>query len=97
MKISDLLAVKGDAVEVVAPDAHRWPTSCDASPSLGSVRSWSPAATGRVDGIVSERDVVRLLAATGSAALGRTVARRDDLARSPRARPTTTSPSSWPR
>jgi CBS domain-containing protein len=72
MKISDLLAEKGDAVEVVPPGA----TIAEAvrlltSRSIGALVV--STGGGRVDGIISERDVVRLLARDGEAALGREV------------------------
>jgi CBS domain-containing protein len=72
MKISDLLADKGDSVEVISP------TETIAS----AVRRLTERGIGAlvvshgdrtVDGIISERDVVRLLALEGDAALGRLV------------------------
>jgi CBS domain-containing protein len=72
MKISDLLADKGDSVEVISP------TETIAS----AVRRLTERGIGAlvvshgdrtVDGIISERDVVRLLALEGDAALGRFV------------------------
>jgi CBS domain-containing protein len=72
MKISDLLADKGDTVEVIGP------TETIAS----AVRRLTERGIGAlvvshgdrtVDGIISERDVVRLLALEGDAALGRLV------------------------
>lgn len=76
MKIRDLLAVKGNAVETVALDA----TIADVVERLTSRGIGAlvvTGSTGTVDGIISERDVVRLLAAQGSAALGRLV--RDEM------------------
>lgn len=73
MKISDLLAVKGGVVEVVAPGA----SLADVARRLAQHRIGAlvvPGDDGRVSGIVSERDVVRLLAADGERALARTVA-----------------------
>ena len=72
MKIRDLLAVKGDAVETIALDA----TVADVVARLTSRGIGAlivSGSTGTVDGIISERDVVRVLATHGSAALARRV------------------------
>lgn len=72
MKIRDLLQSKGSNVEVVSPDA----TLADVVASLASHRIGAlvvSAADGSVAGIVSERDVVRALAADGHATLSRRV------------------------
>jgi CBS domain-containing protein len=72
MKISDLLADKGDSVEVISPTET----------IAGAVRRLTERGIGAlivshgdgtVDGIISERDVVRLLALEGEQALGRLV------------------------
>jgi len=69
MKISDLLAQKGEAVEVIGATA----TIAEAVRllRLRSIGSLVVSSDGRsVDGILSERDIVRLLADDGDAALG---------------------------
>jgi CBS domain-containing protein len=72
MKIRDLLAIKGGEVETIAPGA----TVADV---VARLRAHAIGAlvvstgAGRPDGIVSERDVVRVLAESGTAALSRTV------------------------
>ncbi|SRR5579871_3510177 len=73
MQIRDLLLIKGDAVEVIGPDATldevaRHLTRCGIGALVVS------RGDGAVDGIVSERDVVREVAAEGAGALSRTVA-----------------------
>jgi CBS domain-containing protein len=72
MKISDLLAEKGDSVEVIGPNESI------ASVVRGLTEHGIGALVvshgdGAVDGIISERDVVRLLALEGEGALGRLV------------------------
>ena len=72
MKIRDLLASKGGAVEVIAAGS----TVADvvarlASRSIGALVVSD--GSGRADGIISERDVVRVLAAHGEAGLARRV------------------------
>ena len=72
MKISDLLAEKGDIVEVISP-----------TETIGSaVRRLTERGIGAlvvshgdgsVDGIISERDIVRLLALDGESTLERLV------------------------
>jgi CBS domain-containing protein len=72
VKIRDLLAVKGDAVEVIALDA----TIADVAgrlTRLGIGALVVTGTTGTVDGIISERDVVRALAAHGDGCLHRSV------------------------
>lgn len=73
MKIRDLLEGKGRAVEVVAASA----TLADAVARLARQRIGALVASGdgrEVEGILSERDVVRLLAADGADCLRRRVA-----------------------
>ena len=72
MKISDLLAEKGDTVEAISPaesiaSAVRRLTERGIGALVASYGEHS------VDGIISERDVVRLLAVDGAAALERLV------------------------
>jgi CBS domain-containing protein len=72
VKIRDLLAAKGDAVEVIALDA----TIADVVDRLTSHGIGAlvvTGTTGTVDGIISERDVVRVLATHGDEALHRVV------------------------
>ncbi|HEY8080798.1 MAG TPA: CBS domain-containing protein [Acidimicrobiales bacterium] len=73
MKISDLLADKGDAVEVI--DAAATIAEAVRRLTLHSIGALVVSNDARsVDGILSERDVVRLLARHGDAALHRVVA-----------------------
>jgi CBS domain-containing protein len=72
VKIRDLLATKGDAVEVTALDA----TIADVVAHLTRLGIGAlvvTGTTGTVDGIISERDVVRVLATHGDGALTRLV------------------------
>lgn len=72
MKIRDLLAAKGHAVEVIALDA----TVADVVATLTRLGIGAlivSGSTGTVDGIISERDVVRVLAVHGQTALSRRV------------------------
>jgi CBS domain-containing protein len=72
VKIRDLLAVKGDAVEVTALDA----TIADVVAHLTRLGIGAlvvTGTTGTVDGIISERDVVRVLATNGDGALAHLV------------------------
>jgi len=72
MKIRDLLATKGDAVEAIAADA----TIRDVVATLARMRIGAlvvSGSTGTVDGIISERDVVRVLDTHGDGALHRRV------------------------
>ena len=72
MKISDLLAVKGSGVEVVAvTDTLEEAAARLARLGIGALVVTTGA--GHVEGIVSERDVVRVLAECGADALGRLV------------------------
>jgi CBS domain-containing protein len=72
MKIRDVLVVKGSSVEVVTPDATlREVVSSLAAHRIGALVV--SGADGAVVGIVSERDVVRSLAADGHDALSRPV------------------------
>jgi CBS domain-containing protein len=73
MHVQNILKVKGSAVATVAPDA----TLADATASLRDhgVGALVVSQDGRtIDGILSERDVVRALAAHGGSTLGRDVA-----------------------
>ena len=73
MKISDLLADKGDAVEVI--DAAATIAEAVRRLALHSIGALVVSNDTRsVDGILSERDVVRLLARDGDEALHRIVA-----------------------
>jgi CBS domain-containing protein len=72
VKIRDLLAAKGDAVEVTALDATIADV-VDRLTRLGIGALVVTGTTGTVDGIISERDVVRVLAAHGDKALARLV------------------------
>ncbi|GAA0484120.1 histidine kinase [Paractinoplanes deccanensis] len=73
MRISDILRVKGDRVVTVSPDA-------DVTELLTVLAEHKIGAAvvsregGSVEGIVSERDVVRALAARGAAVLTEPVA-----------------------
>jgi CBS domain-containing protein len=72
MKIRDLLADKGDAVEVIEVTA----TLADVVARLHRHAIGALVVTGdggTVDGIISERDVVRVVATRGDRALGRRV------------------------
>jgi CBS domain-containing protein len=72
MKIRDVLQAKGSAVEVIGPDAPLG----EVVARLGEKRIGALVVTddtGDVAGIVSERDVVRSLAADGADALSRPV------------------------
>jgi CBS domain-containing protein len=72
MKIRDVLQGKGAAVEVIGPDAPlREVVGRLAEHRIGALVITDEA--GGVVGIVSERDVVRSLAADGTAALARPV------------------------
>jgi CBS domain-containing protein len=72
MKISDLLATKGDAVEVI--DATATLAEAIRRLQLHSIGALVVSSDSRsVDGIISERDVVRMLASEGEAALRRFV------------------------
>ena len=73
MRVSDLLRTKGDAVATIAPDA----TVREAVDSLRQhgIGALVVSADGRsIDGIVSERDVVRHLASHGTDVLALSVA-----------------------
>jgi CBS domain-containing protein len=73
MRISDILRVKGTRVVTVTPDSDVTSLlSTLAEHKIGAVVV--SADGGRVDGIVSERDVVRALAARGAAVLTEPVA-----------------------
>ena len=72
MNVRSILAIKGTAVATVAPDA----SLAEATASLRDHRVGAlvVSANGRtIDGILSERDVVRVLAAHGGSTLGRDV------------------------
>ena len=73
MHVQNILKVKGNAVATIHPEA----TLGDATASLRDhgVGALVVSRDGRtIDGIVSERDVVRALAAHGGSTLGRDVA-----------------------
>ena len=73
MRISDILRVKGDQVVTVSPEADVTQLlSVLAEHKIGAVIVSRDGA--RVEGIVSERDVVRALAARGAAVLTEPVA-----------------------
>jgi CBS domain-containing protein len=76
MKIRDLLATKGDAVETIAGDATIGDVVATLT-RLGIGALVVKGAAGSVDGIISERDVVRALAAHGDEARQRLV--RDEM------------------
>ena len=59
MRITDVLRHKGDDGRHHRPGRARSAACSTCSPSIGSVPLSSPRAPGAVDGIVSERDVVR--------------------------------------
>jgi CBS domain-containing protein len=72
MHVHHILTVKGTAVATIVPTA----SLSDATASLRDhgVGALVVSADGRtIDGIVSERDVVRAVASHGASALGRTV------------------------
>ena len=72
MRINDILRVKGDRVVTVSPEADVTELlSVLADNGIGAVIVSSDGA--RVEGIVSERDVVRALAARGAAVLSERV------------------------
>ncbi|GIK81927.1 MAG: CBS domain-containing protein [Pseudorhodoplanes sp.] len=69
MIVKDILTAKGREVATISPTA----TLADAAKTLAERRIGALVVTGagkRVIGIVSERDIVRILAARGKAALG---------------------------
>jgi CBS domain-containing protein len=73
MNVQSILTAKGDQVATVMPDA----SLADAAAELRDrgVGALVVSSDGRtLKGILSERDVVRALAAHGASALGRTVA-----------------------
>jgi CBS domain-containing protein len=76
VKIRDLLAAKGGAVEVTALDASIADVVAHLT-RLGIGALVVTGTTGTVDGIISERDVVRVLATHGDGALRRLV--RDEM------------------
>ena len=72
MNVHSILSQKGSAVATITPDA----TLGDATASLrdhGVGALVVSAGDGSIDGILSERDVVRALAAHGGSTLGRDV------------------------
>ena len=72
MNVQAILSSKGDEVATITPEA----TLAEASAALRDhgVGALVVSADGRhIEGIVSERDVVRALAAHGGSTLGRTV------------------------
>ena len=72
MRISDVLRVKGDQVVTVTPDTDvKRLLAVLAEHRIGAVIVSQDGK--RVDGIVSERDVVRALAARGAGVLGEPV------------------------
>jgi CBS domain-containing protein len=73
MHVHNILRTKGTAVATIAPDA----TLADATAALRDhgVGALVVSRDGtRINGIISERDVVRALAAHGASSLGRDVA-----------------------
>jgi CBS domain-containing protein len=72
MKISDLLAVKGNAVEAISP-AESIASAVRRLTERGIGALVVSGEEGSVDGILSERDVVRVLALDGEAGLRRPV------------------------
>ncbi|ALE74133.1 Inosine-5'-monophosphate dehydrogenase [Pseudonocardia sp. Ae168_Ps1] len=76
MKVSDILRIKGDAVQTVLS----WNTVGEAAtrlagpPAIGALVVSDDGFRERVDGIVSERDIVRRLASDGGAVSRLTVA-----------------------
>ena len=73
MHVQNILKVKGTAVATIGPDV----SLADATAALRDhgVGALVVSSDGRtIDGIVSERDVVRALAAHGGSTLGRNVA-----------------------
>jgi CBS domain-containing protein len=72
MKISDLLAEKGDSVEVISP-TETIASAVRRLTERGIGALVVSHGDGTVDGIISERDVVRLLALEGEGALRRLV------------------------
>ncbi|WP_433291326.1 CBS domain-containing protein [Actinoplanes sp. CA-030573] len=74
MRISDILRVKGSKVVTVTPDSDvARLLAVLAEHKIGAVIVSADGS--RVDGIVSERDVVRALAARGAAVLSEPVSR----------------------
>ena len=72
MRISDILRVKGEQVVTVPPDTTvERLLSVLAQHRIGAVVVSRDGAV--VEGIVSERDIVRALAARGAGVLGETV------------------------
>lgn len=72
MKISDLLAEKGDAVEVISP-TETIGSAARRLTERGIGALVVSHGDGTVDGIISERDVVRVLALDGEGSLQRLV------------------------
>jgi CBS domain-containing protein len=72
MKISDLLVEKGDSVEVIGP-TETIASAVRRLTERGIGALVASHGDGTVDGIISERDVVRLLALEGEGALRRLV------------------------
>lgn len=76
MKVADILRIKGDAVQT----ALSWNTVAEAAtrlagpPAIGALVVCDDGKRERVDGIVSERDMVRRLATDGAGLLDLTVA-----------------------
>ena len=72
MRVSDILRSKGDEIATIAPEA----TLADASRELASRRFGALVVSTdgtTIGGILSERDIVRLVAARGADALDATV------------------------
>src|SRR5262245_47847332 len=73
MRVTDILRQKGDEVATIAPSA----TLAEAAEVLSVRRIGALVVSegdARIDGILSERDIVRQLAEWGAAALDRRVA-----------------------
>ena len=60
MHVADLLEAKGVSVATIAPGPRSGPRS-PSWPVTGSAPSWCPRTAPVIDGIVSERDIVRRL------------------------------------
>ena len=88
MLIVTMLRSKGDFVATVAP-ATRCGRCSRCWPSIGSAPWWCPTTARDIDGIVSERDIVRRIRDLGDALLDQPVSAimtRDVVTCAPRAR-----------
>ena len=73
MNVQSILGVKGADVATVNQSRVARRRRRPAAATAASARSSSSDDGDHIDGIVSERDIVRALAAHGASALGRTV------------------------